>query len=311
MKHTLLFLFAILLVSCQKEKPLTPQNMILGVWSSIDTTNQFANKRGFEFFTGSIFEDKYGFHSEKPQFISAENSKYGSNAYYIYFGTESKYTLSNDSLRLFNPVTKKWSLCKVEKLTPDTLKIAPETTHRYGGTFVKKTYKTDTIPDFDAVFLYSSPCFGISPVVTLLVKNNGDVLFSGRYSVKHLGLNKSKISKEGFNRIQERFKRADYMNLKESYAHNVTDGMQCVYIYFIKNNKIVKTVRDCGTQGTNELAWAYLPLIRMGQLYDMKEFEVPADIAKKFNIDTNSTDVMINMDVREKFDFLTRLSENL
>ena len=43
----------------------------------------------------------------------------------------------------------------------------------------------------------------------------------------------------------------------------------------------------------------------------MKELEIPADIAKKFNIDTNSTDVMINMDVREKFDFLSRLSENL
>lgn len=106
MKYALLFLFAILLVSCQKEKTLTPQNMILGTWSSIDTTNQFANKRGFEFFTDSIFEDKYGFHSENSQFISAENSKYGSNSYYIYFGTESKYTLSNDSLRLLIPQPK-------------------------------------------------------------------------------------------------------------------------------------------------------------------------------------------------------------
>src|SRR5690606_38791009 len=156
MKHTLLFLFAILLVSCQEEKPLTPQNMILGNWSAVDTTTSFYSKisfgdsRGFEFFPDSIFEDKYGFFSDRFYYNDSVNDPY--NRYLRYFGTASKYALSKDSLRLFNPATQKWSLYKVEKLTPDTLIIITNVKDERGGTFIKRTYNTDTIPDFDAIY---------------------------------------------------------------------------------------------------------------------------------------------------------------
>jgi len=314
MKHTLLFLFAILLVSCQEEKPLTPQNMILGNWSAVDTTTSFYSKisfgdsRGFEFFPDSIFEDKYGFFSDRFYYNDSVNDPY--NRYLRYFGTASKYALSKDSLRLFNPATQKWSLYKVEKLTPDTLIIITNVKDERGGTFIKRTYNTDTIPDFDAIYFYSSPCFGSCPVVSLLIKNNGDVLYNGGYFVKNKGLYKSKISKEVFNRIQEKFKRADYMNLEDGYSAKVTD-VSSVDIYFIKDNKVVKTIEDYGADGPNELVWAYFPLELIEQQLDMKKLEIPDDIAKEFKLNTNNQDVMFYMNTRMGFDFLSRLSENL
>ncbi|KGO82552.1 hypothetical protein Q763_05510 [Flavobacterium beibuense F44-8] len=282
--------------------------MILGSWSSIDNTNQFANKRGFEFFPDSIFEDKYGFFSDRFYYSDSVNDPY--NRYFRYFGTKSKYALSKDSLRLFNPAIQKWSSYKVEKLTPDTLIITTNVKDERGGTFIKKTYKTDTIPDFDAIYFYSSPCYGSCPVVSLLIKNNGDILYIGGANVKNKGLYQSNIGKEAFNRIQEKFKRADYMNLEDAYSAKVTD-VSSVDIYFIKDNKVVKTIEDYGADGPNELVWAYFPLELIEQELDLKKLEIPDDIAKEFNIDKDYKDIVFYVGERMGFDFLIRLSDNI
>ncbi|WP_417351521.1 DUF6438 domain-containing protein [Flavobacterium alkalisoli] len=315
MKYALLFLFSFLFISCQKDKPLTPQEKILGVWSAVDTTTsiyyryQYGDSRGFEFFQDNIFEDKFGFHSDERYLRDTVNDDYYvRDRYYSYFGTMSKYNLSNDSLKLFNPATEEWDMYKIEKFTPDTLIIVTDTKHKRGGTFVKKNYRLDTIPDFDALFFSSSPCLGSCPTINLFITKNGDVWYNGEHDVKNKGLYKSKISKEKFERIQENFKRSNYMNLKESYFAMSAD-LQTVFIYFIKDDKIIKTIEDHGDGSPNEFVWAYYPLEFIDQELVLKPVQIPENVAKEFNIDPNNGDITLFLYHRRAFELLKLLSD--
>ena len=293
MKNILFILIVVFLFSCKEDKAkitqqkkfLTPQEMLLGNWAAIQDTlkknsffyHRYEDNRGFEFLPDGICDYKSGY-------IDAErfrNDPIDRNERIMYsLGTKTNYSFTKDSLKIFNLSDKKWDRFKIKKLSADTLIRSRDTAW---AIFVKKNYETDNVPDFDAVIVSASPCFGPCPMVSIMISKDGVVHYTGEFHVSKKGSYTSKIAIADFKQIALRFKQADYMNLKNDYSLSVTDS-RTVCVSFIKNGKIVKSVSDYASCSPNEFVWAYLPLITLEQKLNLIPRVVPEYIKTEFMI---------------------------
>lgn len=255
--------------------------MILGNWAIHDTFKKnsydyykYQDERGFEFLKGGVCDYKTGF----LDFERYTNDRSKNEKVLYSLGNITKYLLTKDSLKIFNLSNKKWDCFKVKKLNNDTLIINRDTGW---ATFIKKHYDVKKVPDFDAVVVSSSVCFGACPMLSIMVAKNGTVNYNGLYHVSAKGTYTSKISSDQFKEIAMRFKEADYMNLDKNYFTPVTDSRTCS-VLFIKNGKIIKSISDYASSGPHELLWAYLPLINLYQKLDLTPINTPAFTETEF-----------------------------
>jgi hypothetical protein len=276
MRRLVLFMMIFSLIGC-KDKPKTPQELILGNWAIHDTFPKnshlyhlFEDHRGFEFLPDSICDYKTGYRDENRS--EAERKTNPEERILYFLGTKTKYAVSKDTLSILNLTEKKWDKFKIKKLNKDTLIISRENNW---ATFLKKNYKTNAIPDFDAVIVSSSPCYGSCPINDIMIDKNGNVTYHGVYYVPHKGNYTSKISKAEFKQIALRFKQANYINLDSHYSTIVTDS-QTTSVLFIKDGKIIKSISDYARSAPDEFLWAYCPLIFMGQQIPMKPIAIPS-----------------------------------
>lgn len=263
-------LFVLLLIvffsSCEK-KPATPHEMILGNWSVVNKDSVkpwLKDIRGFEFLPEGVCDYKLGY-LDWERYRAGRVTPYEEKVVYS-LGTKTKYSVSRDSFKIFNLTDRKWDRYILKKLNKDTLIIKKDT---IVTTYIKKNYNTSRVPDFDAVVVSSSLCFGDCPMNDLIISKNGNVLYKGGHHVTKKGWYTSKIQASEFDKIQRRFKEADYINLKNNYRMMASDG-QTVSVSFLKNGKIIKTVEDYSDSAPNEFIWAYMPLITIGQRLDLK-----------------------------------------
>jgi hypothetical protein len=283
MNKVLLFFMAIVALSC-KEKPQTRQEMILGDWGTVDTTKNsmnhviYGDTRGFEFLSNGICDYKAGY-MDYERFMNDTTSE--KVPYFL--GTKTKYSITKDSLKIFNLSEKKWDNFKIDKLNKDTLILSTTEKGNRGGLFIKKEYKTDNVPDFDAVIVSSSPCFGACPANDIMITEDGDVFYYGEYHVVHKGIYTSKITKEQFDKIELRFKQANYLQLNDNYSAGHTDG-QTVDVSFIKNGKVIKTISDYSRFSPPEFIWAYVPLMYLNQEVKLTPFKIPEYLKYAFSM---------------------------
>lgn len=284
MKKIIFFIIAVVFISCKKdkiilpvkEKILSPKEMILGIWA----TNY--DKTGFEFFTDGVCDYKLGFNDyERFKIDYQQQDKVLYN-----LGSITKYTITKDSLKIFNLSDKKWDSYKVKKLNNDTLVINRNSSWT---TFIKKHYDVKNVPNFDAVIVSASGCYGSCPMVSIMINKNGIVNYNGSYHTSAKGSYTSKISKKAFNEISLRFKRANYIKLKDGYGAGTTDG-RTVSVLFIKNGKIIKSIEDDGFSIPSEFTWAYSPLITIYQNLNLipekiPDFTNPEFVMAHFNVE--------------------------
>lgn len=285
MKYALLFLFSFLFISCQKDKPLTPQEKILGSWKAVDTTtnedyrHQYGDARGFDFLNDSVCDYKLGYFyfdlKEYHNYKVDENYKQP-NDFVKYLGTRTSYSISKDTFKIFDIGQEKKELVyHVIKFTKDTLIIEKyDSEDKDILTLVKQNYEVNKLQPFDGIIVSGSPCFGSCPVSSILIEASGDIKYLGIDYVAAKGFKTSKITREQFNEIATLFYKADYFNMENDYYAYVTDN-QTVSIAFLKDGKIIKSISDYATSAPAELIWAYKPVQFLNQKLKFTEWEVP------------------------------------
>ncbi|MGE8343747.1 MAG: DUF6438 domain-containing protein [Flavobacterium sp.] len=257
-----------ILYSCQKNNDKKLEKDLVGEWIYIKTddqrkpqTNSNSNippppppfgspKRGYIFLKNNIAENKTGYF-KTINAVERENRKT------FFLGTTTKYKIENDSLKIFNLESKTWENQKLSSITRDTL-----TTKIGDSIFVKYArikYKINPNENYDQIIVSSSGCYGSCPISNISIEKKGNVLYYGQDYNTQNGFFQSKITQTQYEEIQTSFKKADIINLKNSYEANWTDD-ETVTITFIKNNKIIKTIRDYGRQSPTALVWAYTPV---------------------------------------------------
>lgn len=297
------FLFFILLTffSCVRKSD-TSAELILGNWvevkkkpgkNDIDLPPPPGNDTiGYEFKQNGICEFKNGYYDWNKFYNDTVTDR--ETRVIQYLGAETKYKISKKSLRIFNPASKKWDAFGISKITKDTLILK-----NYKGliTFSKNIYNTSKVPDFDAIIVSSSSCYGACPANEIMISKKGDVLYKGNFYVKKKGWYTSKIAQSQFKKISERFQKANYMVLKDDYYTTVTDN-RSVSVSFIKNGKIFKTIEDYADSAPKELIWAYVPVTMLAQKLDLNPKQVTPFLSNTiFNSSLTTGDNLKSMEL--------------
>lgn len=255
-----------ILYSCQTNNDEKLKKDIIGEWMYIKTNDQRkpktknpnipppppfdSPKQGYVFLENNIAEYKSGY-------FKLTGAKEWDDRKTYFLGTNTKYKIENDSLKIFDLVSKTWENQKIESIIGDTLttKVADSIFAKYART----KYKINPNENYDQIIVSSSGCYGSCPISNISIENNGNILYYGQDYNTQNGFFTSKINNDQYLKIQTRFKKADIMTLKDQYVANWTDD-QTITITFIKNNKIVKSISDYGRQSPEALIWASIPV---------------------------------------------------
>jgi len=301
------FLIIILLVSCKE--PQTPQQMLLGNWVFAKTLNQpsykwlLNNHSGYEFSANKVCNFKQGFFESKMLVDTAGNR----NNFVDYLGTETRYELRKDSLKVFDLSEKKWDSFKIKKLTADTLIIGHKSSW---SVYTKKEYEIDNnVPDFDEIIVSNSGCFGSCPMNDIRINRNGNVVFYGYFNNIKDGVFTSHITKKDFEYIENKFKIANYNKLSNHYYSSVTDN-STTSITFLKNGKILKTIDDYANNSPLEFVWAYTPLKYISQDLELVPEKHTGYFTFSFYASYNTKNTRLDLTGSEKFLLMNSLENS-
>lgn len=260
MKIITTFILILTIVSCKQKSKFDYENKIIGEWKYVREIGKpnkngkipppppFGNKEvGYEFYKNGEFEYKLGFY----KYIQGDENHESQN---LYFGTNSKFKIQNDSLKLYDISEKKWNSLKIVGIESDTLKIINNVGEI--SKFKKLKYKINNSESFDKVIVSSTGCYGRCPVTDIEINKNGEVIYNGGSYSSIKGNYKSEISHSQYLKINLSFLKSNWKNLENEYISRWTDD-ETVYVTFIKNNKIIKTIEDYGAKAPTELIWAY------------------------------------------------------
>jgi len=265
---------AIFLVSCNTERDERFNKLICGEWNfarieqnnhTINPDNVFPRlKIPWNKMIGYIFSQD-NLCEKKPGFF------YPNRGSIVYLGIQTKYKIENGNLKIFNLVDSTWESNKIYEITPGTLTLI----HKDGFLvkYAKANYKVDEKQLFDEIIVSSSHCQRQCEVNDIRVNKRGEVIFSSQESKTATGLFTSKISRNDYFRIEQRFKKSNIAKLEHKYDCNESSS-ETVSITFIKDNSIYKTVSDRGYMSPIEFYWAYMPLWFLKQTLKLKPLVV-------------------------------------
>ncbi|MGQ3012457.1 MAG: DUF6438 domain-containing protein [Flavobacteriales bacterium] len=266
------FLFLLILVSCSEKQPV--REAIIGEWKFARSIYKYENGPVEEIWingvSGYVFHEN-GYCENKQAYIRRNKNKE-----MVYYGNETKYKIENDSLKIYNPSDTTWNSRKIISIEADTLTLeAKDIIFKY----YRPQYFLDPAETYDKITLSSSGCLGSCPIAEVSIDKEGNVFFRGKMYNTRNGLYSAKITKDEYKEIEEDFKKAGIMSLKDLYSADWTDDEE-ITISFYKNNKVVKTIKDYGGQAPSELIWAYTKLRFLYQIIELtplKEDDKPIE----------------------------------
>ncbi|MGL4629687.1 MAG: DUF6438 domain-containing protein [Leadbetterella sp.] len=183
-----------------------------------------------------------------------------------YYGNKTKYKIEDDFLGMFNPLTNTWKYSKIISVGKDTLVL--EIKEGVFEKYAKARYNQDHKESYDKIILLSSKN-------QIRLDKNGEVVYNGETFANKRGLFKSKISKEEYKDLEASFIKSNISNLNFEYTEGPrsSHGPDPFSILFIKNNKIIKSVRDNCHCSPPQFMKAYVHLHFLHQLLDLKPLE--------------------------------------
>ncbi|WP_281228560.1 DUF6438 domain-containing protein [Flavobacterium aquiphilum] len=278
-KTTIILALILTLISC-KQKSNNYGRLIIGDWKSFyeipkETTNEdiiilprrFSpfGESGYSFYKNGEVENKTGY------FDFTEKDNDGRNKR-KFLGSYTKYRIKNDRLEMFDLKDKKWVNIKIFKLTKDSLIL--EYNDKSKEKFLKQHYKIDPLNSFDKVIVSTSGCYGTCPIDDIMISKSGEIEYYGKMYVDQKGYCKSKISRKSFIKIENNYKKANFINLKDDYIASRSDAMT-ITTTFIKDGKILKTITDYGDESPTEMKWATLPIVFLNQNIKLERKDEP------------------------------------
>ncbi len=190
---------------------------------------------------------------------------------YRFLGTTTKYKIVGDSLKIYNLTDSVWESGKlITMLTDDTLTLTGSDGKKM--VFLRNEYILDKDPLFDQIALSSSGCFGSCPIINIIIKSSGDVVYYGEMYVDKLGFYETHISEEEFSRIESEFRKADILKLKKEYSVSWTDD-EAISTTFCNRDTIINSIEDYGKAGPDELVWAYPSLRYLFQDLQLRKID--------------------------------------
>lgn len=279
MKRLPIYLLSFCLFACScKQHPSQSANEknILGDWVKVKNPI-FLNKHnrvpelrdfsrsGFSFYADHKFDNKLGYLKR-------------TDTNEVYLGTRSKYNIIADSLQLLNLEENKWESYKIIKLTSDSLQLGKDDGL---ATFKHYDIKRQTNLNFDKIIMSTSGCYGSCPIMSIILNNDGSVLFKGLEYTGKKGLFTGHITKENFELLQHNFLTTNIDSLKSRYIAGWTDD-ETISTTFVKNGMIYKTVDDYGRIAPFQFTWAYNPVRYLYQQVKLKAIAQPS-VIKNYN----------------------------
>jgi len=174
-----------------------------------------------------------------------------------------RFRIQQDSLSLFSIQDQQWSAGrKIHRVTRDSLIF--KTGRNHFLKYRRALPLPDSLPTFDAIALSSSGCYGVCPIVNIIINSNGNVLFLGERNVDSLGFYKASIGSAQYKIIQDLFRRADIKNIDTNFETGDSDQEE-ITVTFIKDGKIYKTISDYGGAAPSNLVWACARLRHLHQ----------------------------------------------
>lgn len=309
--HILFLLLTLTTFSCKKNHDAEFKKLIIGEWKfakNVDSSKQIKSEvdipeqiglemRGYQFNKNGTCEDKMGY-----IYIDEANGYENRKIYYL--GNETKYKIEEDSLKIFNLESKKWATIKIFSITKDTLTL--QNNDSLYAKYVKTDYKPDPNEKYDKIIVSSSGCYGICPVASISLDRDGSVLYQGFSFTTNIGLFSSKISKEEYLKTENRFKKASIDNLDTDYSANHTDD-QTIYVTFIKNNRIYKTILDYGHKSPVEFQWAYSPVRYLDQKLRLQA--IVGNLSNQRRLYFETATKICSLNQSESFFLITELNE--
>lgn len=314
-KIILYVLTVFILYSCQKNNDKQLHKDILGEWTYIKTEDQRklqknnnlklppppppfgSHIQGYTFLENNVCENKSGYF-KRIEAVEREDRKT------FFLGTETKYKIENDSLKILNLISKTWENQKIYSIIVDTLTI--KITDSLFAKYARIKYKINPNENYDKIIVSSSGCYGSCPVLNICIDNNGNILYNGQYYNTQNGFFKSKITTNEYQKIQTGFKKADIKNLEDNYSGNWTDD-ETVSITFIKNNKIVKSISDYGRQSPATLIWAYTPVRYLYQKIKLTPLKMKKPLSSLSRISFTEENQICDLTKSESFYLLTEI----
>lgn len=167
----------------------------------------------------------------------------------------------------------------------------------------------DNSKSFDKIIISSTGCYGRCPVTDIEIDKSGDVIFNGGYCSSIKGNYKSKISKELFSKINLSFLKSNWTNLESEYISSWTDD-ETVYVTFIKNGTIIKTIQDYGRKAPTEFIWAYTPIRYLQQNIKLEKNVIDTTLFGFKYIGFKKKDEICNLTKSESFYLKNLLSKS-
>ena len=258
------------LASCKTEREEKFKNLVYGEWNFvriekrngiIEAEQNFRRLKspwnkmnGYTFFSNNLCENKSGYFNRIKGRI-------------IFYGTQTKYKIENDSLKIWNLTDSTWDSKKIHEISSDTLTLIYKDS--FLVKYAKANYKVDKKQLFDKVIVSSTPCERWCEVNDFSVDKQGEIIFSGQEYNTVTGLFSSKISHNDYLKIELGFKKANIDKLENEYTSSESSG-RTISITFIKDNKIYKTITDYGYTSPIDFLCAYMPLIFIYQIIELK-----------------------------------------
>lgn len=284
-------LFLFILQSCSDKPKGEGDERVVGLWKFVERIDSqsvdnedpenteedepklfpFNNIQGYEFFSDGSCDNKAGYFMEDPTNTGNE----------VYLGTNTNYSVKNDTLRIFNLATGLWDSYKLSLITKDTLEFQYD--DNVFERFARVEKNTENQPTFDKIVLSTTACHGTCPINDIIIGKDGLFFFNGtKYNVNN-GLYKAELDTSYFNQIERAFQTANIDKLQEAYLPPVTD-LQTIEVLFIKDGKVYKNISDKGHSSPAEFQWAYKALQLMQQQVMLNKYKPKNDFLKSETI---------------------------
>ena len=287
-RNILLFAIILTLFSCKHNDY---KQKILGDWKLVGMVDVEKGKPSFHsLFPGDCLRSGYTFFNNdscdsKIGFVLPYRNKKS------IFNPMTVYKLDGDSLMIYNNVDSAWNGFKIKSINGDTLLVRlPENGlhHELYYQYIKQHYVANKAIDFDQIILTGYGTWGLNNDMS--IDKSGKVIYReywpandilrskqrnsklGKYlgeqdgyalyyhpQPKHFVYYTAKTSLNKFNELLKGFQLTDFDHLKSEYRGNASDGPE-VNLTFVKNGKVIKTIRADEGTGPFELIWAYMPL---------------------------------------------------
>lgn len=281
-----IFLLAIFLISCKSEKQKQFEKNIIGEWNFAkylelhkqdDKQTIEEPSSPFNLNLGGFIFNKNGTLVDEAGFFDIDEGKSREERKVFYKGDSTNYEIIDDSLKIFNPIEKSWNRYKIISISKDTLTL--QKNKDYYLKYYKPTYKLNPNETFDKIIVSSSGCYGTCAIVSIEFNKNGDVLYLGEKYNTVNGYYTSKMPKSEFKSIEKSFKKVNINRLDNIYSANFTDG-NTITVSFVRNNKIIKTISDYGSQAPSKLIFAYRKAMFKYQELKLSEIKLNKDFVK-------------------------------